>query len=157
MSVKQVAIGGRTYVLGRLQHSDSQEVFFTLVRNLGPAAGEVFAQIEIGKSLLESNVSPKAIGRAIQDVALRLNAADAKFIGEQFGKVSSVIVGKSRKDLTPAFMEQHFSGALGEWFQWVWECIQHNYSDFLGLLTRASGLAGSARQPSPDSTESEAE
>lgn len=157
MSVKQVTIGGRTYILGRLQHTASQEVFFTLVKNLGPAAGEVFAQIEVGKTLLESNVSPRAIGRAIQDVALRLNAADAKFIGDSFGSVCSVVVGKSKKEMTPAFMETHFAGALGEWFQWVWECIQHNYSDFLGLLTRASGLVESARQSSPDSTESEAE
>lgn len=157
MSVKQVTIGGRTYILGRLQHTPSQEVFFTLVKNLGPAAGEVFAQIEAGKGLLDSSLSPRAMGRAIQDVCLRLNATDAKFIGDSFGAVCSVVVGKARKDLTPAFMESHFSGHLGEWFQWVWECVQHNYSDFLGLLTRASESAESARQPSPAATESEPE
>lgn len=150
MSVKQVNIGGQTYVLGRLQHTESMEVFFTLVKNLGPAAGEVLTQLEAGKGLLDSNVSPKALGRAIQDVCLRLNATDAKFIGDSYGKVCSVIVGKARKELTPAFQEQHFSGRLGAWFQWIWECTQHNYSDFLELLARANVSAGSAPALSPE-------
>src|SRR5262245_9735219 len=119
MSVKRVVIDGHTYVIGRLLHTPSLEVFTLVLRNLGPAVGEaVQAAIKGGsvKSIAELNLDPRAIGRAIQDVCLRLSAADAGRVGEAFAGVTQVLLpgGKGKLDLTKADVyENHFAGRTG--------------------------------------------
>lgn len=136
--LKQVTLNGRTYHIGRLVHSQARDVFVILLRNLGPAAGELIAQLTAGKAL---QMDPKALGRAVQDVCLRLSSADLGAVSEAFGSVSVVVAQGKKIELTAKAMETHFQGAFGEYLEWLVVCVEHNYADFLELVTRASPSA----------------
>lgn len=139
-SIKQVTLNGRAYYIGRLHHSQARGVFVLLLRNLGPGAGELISQLSAG-SIRFSEIDPKALGRAIQDVCLRLSDSDLASISEAMGSVTQVVAKGAKVELTVKSMEKHFQGALGEWFQWLGHAIAWNYDDFLGLLTLASDSA----------------
>lgn len=153
MAQKQVNLNGRTYIISSLQFADAREVFFILLRNVGPGLGELIASLSSGSLSLDS-IDPKALGRAIQDVCLRLNAADAAAVSEQFGKCTTVIAGGKKIELTVKIQETHFSGAMGEWFQWLVECVKVNYPDFLAFLTRGANSPSVASDSNPSSAES---
>ena len=142
-SIKQISLNGRAYHIGRLQHSQARGVFVLLLRNLGPGAGELISQLSAG-SIKLSELDPKALGRAIQDVCLRLSDADLATISEAMGSVTQVVAKGVKVELTVKAMEKHFQGALGEWLQWLGHAIAWNYDDFLGLLTLANDSASVA-------------
>jgi hypothetical protein len=131
MATKQVTINGKTYHLGQLAHSKARETFFILLRNLGPGMGELIAQLASGGKLADLNLDPRALGRAIQDVCLRLNDADAAAVSEAFGSVTVVVAKGAKVELTPKAQERHFQGALGEWLEWLGHAVAWNYADFL--------------------------
>jgi hypothetical protein len=162
MSVKQVTINGNRYHIGRLEHTLALETFVLVMRNLGPGIGEALKDaLKGGKGLKDLDLSPDAIGRAVQDVCLRLSAADAIAVGQAFGTVCTVIPAgpkPAKLDLSNVKVyERHFAGRLGEWFQWVGVCMQHNYADFLELLTSAKGSADVASEPPTGSDEKDPE
>jgi len=137
MSIKRAILNGRTYLIEHLLHSQAREVFTILLRNLGPAAGEALVSIaQSGGSL--TGVSPAALGRAVQDVCLRLNDADLARVGELFGARTTVVEGQQKFELDAKRQDLFFSGRMAEWAEWMSLCVEHNYADFLGLLTRAT-------------------
>jgi hypothetical protein len=148
MSVKRATLNGRQYLIEHLLHSQAREVFTILLRNLGPAAGEALVSIaQSGGSL--SGMSPTALGRAVQDVCLRLNNEDLARVSELFGERTTVIDGNAKTELTAKKQDLFFSGRMAEWAEWMSLCVEHNYADFLGLLTRATNSQSAA----PDTSE----
>ena len=130
-------INGNSYDIGTLPIPQARAVFVRLSRVLGPVVGEflvaAFPQGAKGFSGL-ANVEISAVGRALQDLCLRLDEQDLKFISEAFAAECLV----NRKPMAALF-DVHFAGMFGEMFEWLSACILHNYSDFFRLLT--SGLA----------------
>ncbi len=128
MADKRTIIGENTYLIGELDHIKAREVFFILLRNFGPGMSEAIA-----RGALTALDGP-ALGRALHDMCLRLNAQDAETVSQYFGEVCSVLKA-TKVDLGDGKRRNaHFKGALAEWLKWLRECVEHNYADFLELL-----------------------
>ena len=149
-AVKRANINGKTYIIGRLRASEGREILLLLLRNLGPGLGEALVGAAGVSGLAE--MPAESLGRALQDVCLRLNADDLARASEAFGGVSSVVTGKTQVQLTPEFQDTHFSGALGAWTQWIIACVEFNYADFLGYLTNAAVSRAAANAASKNSS-----
>lgn len=136
LPTREIEIGDRHYTIHTLLLSKGQEVLLRLLRNTGPALGELVAGAKASAKGGPST-STDALGKAIKDLCLRVDSADLTYIRSAFGELTYY----QGQPLTAKVQEIHFAGRYGEMVRWLEECIAHNYSDFLALALSAAGSA----------------
>jgi hypothetical protein len=150
LPVREVDIGERHYTIHTLLLSKGQEVLIRLLRNTGPALGELVSGAKASAKGAPTTTA-EALGRAIKDLCLRVDSADLTYIRTAFGEVTYC----NGQALQAKVQEIHFAGRLGEMTQWLEECIAHNYADFLAFALSAASSAGpqtAAESPSPSAS-----
>jgi hypothetical protein len=147
LPTREIDIGDRHYTIHTLLLSKGQEVLLRLLRNTGPALGELVAGAKASAKAGVPTTSTDALGKAIKDLCLRVDSADLTYIRTAFGEMTY----HNGQPLSAKIQEIHFAGRYGEMVRWLEECIAHNYADFLALALSA---AGSARQ-TPGAPESQ--
>lgn len=135
IATETVTIRGHKYLISRFPASTGRKVLALSSALLGPAIGEALANSKGDLKAMFSgalDIPPAAIGKAIQDLALRMNEPDLTALCEAFGAVTRVVVGDAAHDLDLKYQDTHFAGAYREMLEWLLVAWRHNFADFFG-------------------------
>jgi hypothetical protein len=143
LSSDSKTIAGHEYVIGTLPLAKSQAVWLLLVKCLGPAIAEMMAK--------PGGLPRQFMAAGLREVIGRLDNEALTHIRIQFGEVSR----RDGKPLDPATQELAFAGRLGEMFEWLQACVEHNYADFLayGRNVWRSAVSTSPSSEAPEPAE----
>jgi len=118
-------IDGYRYHVQQLGAKSGRAVLAKLLGILGPAAD-----------------SQEPIAR----LAEKLTDADLDYLCDVFGKATQV----ENTDKPGAMLrvcdvfDDHFAGRYGAMLRWLWVCLETNYADFLGELSKIGARVGAA-------------
>lgn len=134
-ALETVTIRGHKYLISRFQASTGRKVLALSFNLLGPAVGEALANSKGDLKAMftgELDIPPAALGKGIQDLALRMNEPDLTALCEAFGSVTRVVVGQEAHELDLKYQDGHFAGAYREMLEWLLAAFRHNFADFFG-------------------------
>lgn len=130
-------VGDHTYRVSHLKTSKAQQMLVELLKLLGPAlaalAGSSSVEAIDPKKLAESKLNPEFLGRAIQELAGRVDNAKVSWIVEQLRDATEVQLEADGGDkwvkLAPIY-ELHFPGRMREWVGWLQFALRVQFADF---------------------------
>ena len=122
-------IAGLKYDVTQLGGIDAGDVLLRLTKCVGPSLG----------ALTDPSLS------AVFE-KLSLTPADMEYFREKFGPHSRVHLPDGKSPRVGDCYDDHFAGRTGAALEWFRFCVEVNYADFLGDVTRRIAAAVARKQ-----------
>lgn len=132
IEVQEKEIRGRTYRVAQLGSTLGRRTLTRLVQAIGPSLAELIKSEGEGIDLASTAGAIATFSRDLKD-------ADLEYLCSTFAKVTEV-QGEDADAWLPLdkHLDLHFAGKYGAMFEWLWFCLEVNYSDFFDASS-ASG------------------
>lgn len=128
MPSTDVDIQGYTFRIYDLPLKQSRPVLFRVTKALGPAFA---AMADPGAGLQKS----------AELLFEHLTEADLEYVSRVFGEACELLEGAQARRLRPDVQDRLFAGKIMFYLQWLEQCFEHHFADFLGELRDRLGHA----------------
>lgn len=145
---KTFVIGEHTYQIAQMGTSEAFDLWFVLLKTLGPSIAQAFPDNVDLDDLENMEIN---VAAASQMFFSKLEKADLKLCVETLKKVTMVVVDAETTLPLAKLYEDIFAGDAFGFARWLWCAMQFNFSDFLGELVKGAIMkkaeAKAAKQP----------